>query len=161
MTTDQVQILAILAITIGMFLWGRWRHDIIALGCLLACVFAGLVPSEQAFSGMGHPAVVTVACVLILSWGLQSTGAVEMLTRHMLPDSTGPTLTIAALTGLGAVLSAFMNNVGPWRLPVWGLLETRVANGDSGGRDQRTFAADCLAAVIAAQWGGNSQFMAL
>jgi Na+/H+ antiporter NhaD/arsenite permease-like protein len=112
MTTDQVQILAILAITIGMFLWGRWRHDIIALGCLLACVFTGLVPSEQAFSGMGHPAVVTVACVLILSWGLQSTGAVEMLTRHMLPDSTGPTLTIAALTGLGAVLSAFMNNVG-------------------------------------------------
>ncbi|MFC1740664.1 SLC13 family permease, partial [Pseudomonadota bacterium] len=112
MTADQIQILSILAVTIGMFLWGRWRHDIIALGCLLACVFAGLVPSELAFSGFGHPAVITVGCVLILSWGLQSTGAVDLLAQRALPASAGPTVTIAAITGLGAVLSAFMNNVG-------------------------------------------------
>jgi di/tricarboxylate transporter len=112
MTPDQVQILIILAITIGLFLWGRWRHDIVALACLLACVFAGLVPSELAFSGFSHPAVITVACVLILSWGLQSTGAVDLLVQRTLPTSAGPTLTIAAITGLGAVLSAFMNNVG-------------------------------------------------
>jgi di/tricarboxylate transporter len=102
----------ILAVTIGLFLWGRWRHDIIALACLLACVFAGLVPSEQAFSGFSHPAVITVGCVLILSWGLQSTGAVDMLAQRALPVSAGPTISIAAITGLGAVLSAFMNNVG-------------------------------------------------
>ena len=112
MTADQIQILLILAVTIAMFLWGRWRHDIIALGCLLACVFAGLGPSELAFSGFGHPAVITVACVLVLSWGLQSTGAVDLLAQRVLPTSGGPTLTIAAITGLGAVLSAFMNNVG-------------------------------------------------
>lgn len=112
MSPDQVQILVILAVTIGMFLWGRWRHDIIALGCLLACVFTGLVPSELAFSGFGHPAVITVGCVLILSWGLQSTGAVDLLAQRALPASAGPTLTIAAITGLGALLSAFMNNVG-------------------------------------------------
>lgn len=112
MTSDQILILAILMMTIGLFLWGRWRHDIVALGCLLACVFAGLVPSELAFSGFGHPAVVTVGCVLILSWGLQSTGAVDLLVQKVLPTTVGPTLTIAAITGLGAVLSAFMNNVG-------------------------------------------------
>jgi di/tricarboxylate transporter len=112
MTPEQIQILVILAVTIGLFLWGRWRHDIIALACLLACVFAGLVPSEQAFSGFGHPAVITVGCVLILSWGLQSTGAVDMLAQRALPVSAGPTISIAAITGLGAVLSAFMNNVG-------------------------------------------------
>ncbi|MBT8047785.1 MAG: SLC13 family permease [Xanthomonadales bacterium] len=112
MTSEQVQILLILAATIGLFLWGRWRHDIVALGCLLAAVFTGIVPSNQAFSGFGHPAVITVGCVLILSWGLQSTGAVDLLARRLLPASSGPTMTIAAITGLGAVLSAFMNNVG-------------------------------------------------
>ena len=112
MTSEQLQILLILAATIGLFLWGRWRHDIVALGCLLASVFAGIVPSTQAFSGFGHPAVITVGCVLILSWGLQSTGAVDLLARRLLPSSSGPTVTIAAITGLGAVLSAFMNNVG-------------------------------------------------
>jgi len=112
MMADQFQILIILAATVGLFLWGRWRHDIVALACLLVCVLTGLVPSEQAFWGFGHPAVITVGCVLVLSWGLQSTGAVDLLARRILPASSGPTLTIAAITALGAVLSAFMNNVG-------------------------------------------------
>ena len=116
MTTDQIQILLVLAATVGLFLWGRWRHDIVALACLLACVFLGLVPSADAFAGFGHPAVITVGCVLILSWALQSTGAVDVLAQRALPTDTGPMLSIAAITGLGAVLSAFMNNVGAMAL---------------------------------------------
>lgn len=112
MTPDQTLILAILAATVGMFLWGRWRHDMVAAGALLACVLAGLVPPASAFAGLGHPAVVTVACVLVLSSGLQRSGAVDALTRHVLPAGAGPTLSIAALCVLAAVLSAFMNNVG-------------------------------------------------
>jgi len=116
MSTDQVVILVILAAMIALFMKGRWRHDIVALGCLLACVFAGLVPTVNAFSGFGHPAVITVACVLILSHGLQATGAVDVLAKRALPATTGPTLTIAAITALGALLSAFMNNVGAMAL---------------------------------------------
>jgi di/tricarboxylate transporter len=116
MTQEQIQILCILAATIVAFLWGRWRHDLVAFACLLACVFTGLVPSASAFSGFAHPAVITVACVLILSWGLQETGAVDALTRRVLPTTVGPMLTISAITGLGAVLSAFMNNVGAMAL---------------------------------------------
>lgn len=116
MTQEQIEILLILGVTIGIFLWGRWRHDLVAFACLLVCVFVGLVPAASAFSGFGHPAVVTVGCVLILSWGLQDTGVVDVLTRRVLPTSTGPMVTIAAITGLGAVLSAFMNNVGAMAL---------------------------------------------
>ncbi len=112
MTQDQILIFCILGATMAAFLWGRWRHDVIALGCLLASVFAGLVPSGEAFSGFGHPAVITVACVLVLSWGLQATGVVDVLTQRLLPKQSGATVTIAAITGLGALLSAFMNNVG-------------------------------------------------
>lgn len=112
MTQAQLTIFLVLAVTIAMFLWGRWRHDMIAVGALLACVLLGLVPGAEAFAGFGHPAVVTVACVLVLSAGLQSTGAVDVLAQRLLPTTGGPTLTIAALTALGAVLSAFMNNVG-------------------------------------------------
>ncbi|TVP54137.1 MAG: SLC13 family permease [Halomonadaceae bacterium] len=116
MNQDQAVILTILAITVGMFLWGRWRHDMVALGALLACVLTGLVPGAVAFAGFGHPAVITVACVLILSYGLQRTGAVDALAQRLLPTGTGPMVTIAALSGLGAVLSAFMNNVGAMAL---------------------------------------------
>lgn len=111
-TRDQAAILLILAATFGLFLWGRWRHDMVAMGALLASVIAGLVPGSDAFAGFGHPAVITVACVLVLSSGLQSSGAVDRLTRLALPKSAGPLVTTAALTGLGALLSGFMNNVG-------------------------------------------------
>ncbi|MDO9477987.1 MAG: SLC13 family permease [Pseudohongiella sp.] len=116
MTHDQWIILAILAATVGMFLWGRWRHDIVAGAALLASVLAGLIDPADAFAGFGHPAVITVACVLVLSQGLQSSGAVEALTRTVLPEKTGRMLSLAALMGLGACLSAFMNNVGAMAL---------------------------------------------
>lgn len=109
---DQTLILVILAATVAMFLWGRWRHDMVALGALLAAVAAGLVAPAAAFAGFGHPAVITVACVLVLSRGLQTSGAVDMLARRLPPAEAGTTLNLAALTGLGALMSGFMNNVG-------------------------------------------------
>ncbi len=116
MNLDQIIILAILVATIAMFLWGRWRHDMVALAALLACVATGLVAGAEAFTGFGHPAVITVACVLVLSQGLQDTGAVDALAARVLPKAAGPVMMIAALTGLGALLSAFMNNVGAMAL---------------------------------------------
>jgi di/tricarboxylate transporter len=112
MTPDQILILAILGATVAMFVWGKWRHDMVAMGSLLTCVMVAVVPAETAFSGFGHPAVITVACVLVLSRCLQTSGAIDALTRRIIPTNAGPTITIALLSGLGAVLSAFMNNVG-------------------------------------------------
>lgn len=116
MTTAQWGILAILGATVAMFMWGRWRHDMVAMAALLACVLAGLLPAGSAFAGFGHPAVITVACVLVLSRGLQTSGAVDLLARHVLPAKAGIALSLAALIGLGALLSGFMNNVGAMAL---------------------------------------------
>src|SRR5690554_2814684 len=116
MTNDQWAILAILAATVVMFLWGRWRHDMVAAGALFACVLAGLITPSEAFAGFGHPAVITVACVLVLSQGLQSSGAVDALTRAVLPANAGRLVTLGALMCLGAFLSGFMNNVGAMAL---------------------------------------------
>ena len=112
MSTDQITVLAILVATMGLFVWGRWRHDMVAIAAMLAVVVTGLVPADAAFNGFGNPAVITVACVLILSHGLRSSGAVDLLARAVLPGEAGPLVTLSALTLLAATLSAFMNNVG-------------------------------------------------
>ena len=112
MTSAQIYILVVLVVAMAMFLWGRYRHDIVAMGALLICVVAGLVPEREAFSGFGHPAVITVAAVLVLGYGLQISGAMNALAKRFVPTSTGPTLSILALIALAALLSAFMNNVG-------------------------------------------------
>lgn len=116
MGADSILILVVLTVMVGLFFWGRWRHDVVAFGALLVCVLAGLVPAGDAFAGFGHPAVITVACVLVLSHGLQTTGAVDSLARVVLPRNAGPTWTLAALVGTGALLSAFINNVGAMAL---------------------------------------------
>jgi di/tricarboxylate transporter len=112
MTTPQILIFLALAATMALFVWGRFRHDLVALMALMACVVGGLVPAAEAFAGFGHPAVITVACVLILSRGLQNTGAVDWLARTALPREAGRMGSMAALTGLATLLSGFMNNVG-------------------------------------------------
>ena len=112
MTIEQMIVFSIIAMTMAMFLWGRVRYDIIAVMALLAGVYSGVVPAIAAFEGFAHPAVVTVAAVLIISRALQNSGLVEYLVRLLAPTRRNTTLQVAAASSLGALLSSFMNNVG-------------------------------------------------
>jgi di/tricarboxylate transporter len=111
-TQDQAVVVAVLVATLGLFIWGRWRYDVVALIALLALVLTDIVPGETAFAGFGHPAVVTVAAVLVVSRGLQNSGMVDTLARWLSRAGSRPTAQVASSTGLVAVLSGFMNNIG-------------------------------------------------
>src|SRR5690625_509510 len=104
--------LGVLGLTIALFLYGRWRHDVVAAAALLACPALGLVPGQEAFVGFSHPAVVTVVGVLILSDSLERTGLVDVIAEHALPKTQSQFLAVLSVTALGAFFSAFMNNVG-------------------------------------------------
>lgn len=112
MTLPQIEAALLLAAALGLFMWGRIRHDIVALLALLAAVVMGLVPADGAFAGFGHPAVITVAAVLIISAALSSSGLVDLLIRRIVPEKAGPTTTVLTLGGATAFISAWMNNVG-------------------------------------------------
>lgn len=116
MTPSQMLIFAVITAMLLLFFWGKLRHDVVAFAALMACVVTGLVPASDAFNGFSHPAVITVACVLILSQGLQDTGAVDWLARRAIPREAGRFASMAALLGLGAALSGFMNNIGAMAL---------------------------------------------
>ena len=91
---------------------------------LLATVAAGLVRAVSAFAGFGHPTVVTVACVLVLSRALQASRAVDAMARWALPSDPGVKGTIATLAVVAGALSAFMNNVGALALLMPAALQT-------------------------------------
>lgn len=112
MTTDQAIIVAILGLTLGLFVWGRFRHDVVAVLALIAAAAAGIVPAGAMFSGFGHPATITVAVVLILSRGLQNAGTVDIIARYAMPPFRRPEAHIGAVAGVAGALSAVMNNVG-------------------------------------------------
>jgi di/tricarboxylate transporter len=111
MTTDQGILFALFAAVFALLLWGRFRYDLVAFTALLAGVVLGVVPVDQAFSGFGHPATIIVALVLVVSAGLVRSGVVFLITRTLV-DATRPlAVHIVTMGGVGAILSAFMNNV--------------------------------------------------
>ncbi|WP_417551008.1 SLC13 family permease [Methylophaga sp.] len=112
MTTDQIIIFAVLAATLGLFIWDKLRYDIVAVLALLTVALTGLIPADKVFSGLGHPAVVTVAAVLILGQALVNAGVVDAIARQLTRVGNHPTMQMAALTVTVAVCSGFMNNVG-------------------------------------------------
>ena len=111
MTTDQIILFALFGAVFGLLLWGRFRYDMVAFSALMVGVVLGVVPTKDAFSGFGHPATLVVALVLIVSAGLVRSGAVFLITRTLVDSSRGLGAHIALMGGIGAVLSAFMNNV--------------------------------------------------
>ena len=112
MTADQVSVFAILGLALVFFLWGRWRYDVVAFTALIAGVLVGIVPTQTAFIGFGHPAVITVAAVLVISRALQISGAINTLADLICRAAKTQTTQMGTLSGVGAALSAFMNNVG-------------------------------------------------
>lgn len=111
MSVEQAELFALFAAVFAMLFWGRWRYDLVAFCALLVALVLGLVPTEQAFSGFGHPATVIVALVLVVSRGLLNSGAIDLITRRLIDAGRSTGAHIATMSGVGAVLSAFMNNV--------------------------------------------------
>jgi di/tricarboxylate transporter len=112
LTFEQGLVFAVLLLALVLFVWGKWRYDIVALLALMTLVLSGILPPEGAFQGLGHPAVVTVMAVLVCSRGLQNSGAIDWITRWFTGIGNNMVVQLAALCGLVAFLSAFMNNIG-------------------------------------------------
>ena len=65
MTTPQILICVIVLAVTVLFIWGRWRYDLVAFGGLMAATAVGVIPTSQTFDGFSHPAVITVLALFI------------------------------------------------------------------------------------------------
>jgi len=111
MTYEQITLFLLMGSVLGLLIWGRWRYDLVAFGALSLGLLLGVIPKEEAFSGFGHPAVIIIALVLMISRALSQSGAIELLSEKFIDSSRSVVAHIASIGALGAVLSAFMNNV--------------------------------------------------
>ncbi|MAX30326.1 MAG: SLC13 family permease [Candidatus Marinimicrobia bacterium] len=122
MTTDQIAIFCIITFTFVLFIWGKFRYDIVSIISLSTLFITDLVlggeksnlilNSSNLFIGFGHPAVITVALVLIISQALRNSGVVDFISRKISPLSNNQSTHIASLSGVATICSAIMNNVG-------------------------------------------------
>lgn len=129
MTVDQGLLIGVLMATLALFVWGRWRFDLVAVASLTACALLGLVPMDDAFTGFGHPAVILVAIVLAITRAFVHSGLIDWAAGLLGRIGQGQITQMVALTGLAAALSMFINNVGALAL----IMPVAIQAARSGG----------------------------
>jgi di/tricarboxylate transporter len=113
MTLEIALVLAILTISLILFVSEIIRMDLVALLVLGALAVSGLVDSKEAFAGFSNSAVITVWAMFILSEGLTRTGIANIIGNQVMRIAGRREISmIIVIMVTAAVLSAFMNNIG-------------------------------------------------
>ena len=109
--TDQHLLSITIVSLLGLFIWSKFRYDALAAGALVALMILGVIPVNQAFDGFAHPAVITVALVLIISQGLKNSGLTGLVGKLIGGKSFSKFQFLISLMLIAAVLSSFINNM--------------------------------------------------
>ncbi|MCD4713168.1 MAG: anion permease [Clostridiales bacterium] len=109
---QQIIVFTVIAIAMLLFIDGRIRYDFVALLGLLVLVITGVIMPEEAFLGFSHPAVITVAAILVISSALVKTGAIDYLVILLNRGTQKKSVKLLSLMLVTAIISGFMNNVG-------------------------------------------------
>lgn len=114
--------LAIILVTIGLYLADRWSMELISVGVILALLVLFILPgahgadgepitATEVLSGFGNPALITIMALLVVGQGLFQTGALEGPTRTLIASyDRRPVMTLTGTFFAVFAISAFINN---------------------------------------------------
>jgi di/tricarboxylate transporter len=103
---------AVLAGTMALFIWGRWRYDMVAVTGLLAAVLVGVVKPKGAFTGFSDDIVIIVGSALVVSAAVARSGIIERAVAVISPRLRGFRSQLIVLLVSVAAMSAFVKNIG-------------------------------------------------
>ena len=111
MTFEIALLWIILFAAVILFSFDIFPVDKVSLLVLAALIACGLIKGNQAISGFGNPATITVACMLALSYGVQKTGALNFAANKLIQvaGKSEVKLLVSIMAAVG-ILSAFINN---------------------------------------------------
>jgi di/tricarboxylate transporter len=112
MTTQQIFAFGVIGLMMAVFIWDRFRYDLVACCALILAVSVGLVPFDKAFSGFSDDIVIIVGSALVVSTGVARSGIVDTTIKRFFPNLNTPHTQLALLLVVVAVLSAFIKNIG-------------------------------------------------
>ena len=112
MTLAQGLAFGVVAMMMGLFMWGRLRYDVIAMLSLFGAVIVGIVPANKAFTGFGDDVVVIVATALVVSAAVAKSGVMGEILAPIRPYLVTARVQVFVLVSAAIVLSTFIKNVG-------------------------------------------------
>ncbi|WP_137133435.1 SLC13 family permease [Rhizobium sp. FKY42] len=112
MTTEQILSFSVIAGMMAVFIWDRFRYDVVACCALVVAVALGIVKPGDAFSGFSDDIVIIVGSALVVSAGVARSGIVDVAIKKFFPNLNSVRTQMALLMIVVAVLSAFIKNIG-------------------------------------------------
>jgi di/tricarboxylate transporter len=133
-TLQQGLAFGLIALTIGAFVWGRFRYDLVAVVALVLGLAVGIIPADAAFDGFKNDVTVIIACALIVSAAFARSGIIELAMRRILPHLKTERSQVPVLTGAVTLLSMATKNVGALAIMMPVALQVARRTGSSPSR---------------------------
>ncbi len=113
MTPEIILVLAVLVVTVILFVTEAFRVDIIAILVMVTLPWLGLITPVEAFSGLASNAVVAIIAVMILSYGVGRSGVMNRITRQIINVAGKSERRLIGLVAAAVgLISSFMQNIG-------------------------------------------------
>lgn len=113
MLTDQVVVIVILVVTVIFFVLNFLRIDLVAILCMLALAWCGILEPMEAISGFSSNAVIAMIAVMVMGFGISKTGIMEKFSVWILKIVSGSKRKLIFLVSLSVgLISAFIQNIG-------------------------------------------------
>lgn len=135
LTPDIFLVLGIILITIVLFVTEIVRVDVVACLVLVLLGLTKLVPANLLFSGFSSDAVIALIGVMIISAGLERSGAVAKMTHYIMRFGGASEKKIQLLLmGVGGCCAGFLRSVGTVALLLPVVNRIRLVTGISKSR---------------------------
>ena len=112
MTLQQALSFGLVGLTVIVFIWGRWRYDLVALGALAVGIVIGVIPIKSAFDGVSNDIVIIIASALVLSAAVARSGLVDTILAPLVPRLKSEKSQVPVFATATAILSMLSKNVG-------------------------------------------------
>ncbi|HEY0813869.1 MAG TPA: SLC13 family permease [Pseudonocardia sp.] len=100
--------LVVLGLVVVLFVWNRLPVEVVAIGSALLLYAAHVIGLDDAVAGFGDPTVILIACLFVVSEGLDATGVTTWVGQRLVATAGGSRrrllvlvmLLVAAVTAL-------------------------------------------------------------
>jgi len=119
-----ITVLIILAATVAALIFEVVRIDVVALVCMLALGWTGVLTPQETLSGFSSNAVIAMMGVMIMGQGIASTGIMDRYSRAVLEKvGTKQSSVIGVMSLSVGILSGLIQNIGAAALFLPGILK--------------------------------------
>jgi di/tricarboxylate transporter len=113
LTSDMIIVFGFLLFVTCLFIFEIVRVDMVGLLMIILLPLAGVIEASEAISGLSSNAVVSIIAVIIIGEGLDKTGVMNILARHIVRLAGKSEVRIMGfISGTVAFISSFMQNIG-------------------------------------------------